>query len=325
MLHHPKLVKKVRPRKYAPTQGQREPYPANPFKQEYNPPAIFVHYDLETTGLLGENPKIVNIACELDTVPLEQWQIVNRKHPRCVVCDSEPEEKTEIRPTVCSDCEEEAEAKPHWFETLVNPGCKIPQVAQDVHKITDLMVKNAPTQKESLLAMFEWLKNLREWYKVGKNFPVILIAHNNFRYDQIVLQKALMDNDLLVPADIYFGDSHFSIQQGFGYSGLCGELKLESLVRKVCLRPGYKQEHLAMLDVEALLDVVHCFANRQELYEALWSDRQKPLPERQVLDALKSESPKKKRKQISEDVEPSGNTFTYTKKKTTYSNYNKKK
>ena len=302
LLHHPKLVNKPRARKYKPTQALAPPPDPIPFKSDYNPLYLLINYDLETNDLITPNVRIVNIACELDTLLLEQWQKVNRGSSRCVYCDQNTNESTDIRPTVCKSCGDEEdgkESKPHWFETLVNCECKIPAAAQEVHQITDKMITKAPTIKPVLIAMFEWINNLRSWYGLPSDFPVVLNAYNGHKFDQLVLQWELLRCDLLVPHNIWFGDLYFTIVNSFGYPWTReqGQTKMEQVVQRICKRAGYRQEHLAMLDVEAMMDVMYSFMNRQDLYEGIWNDRQRPLVEKQLRQAIQSGGNKQKQKQ----------------------------
>lgn len=298
LLHHPSLVKKPRSRKFHPTQAQALPPDPIPFKSDYNPKYLLFHFDLETTALVVPSVRIVNVACELDTVLLEQWQKVNRGAPRCVYCDQKTDEATDIRPTVCKKCEgkedDEKESRPHWFETLVNPECKIPNDVQAIHGITDIMVKSAPKIKEVLIEMFKWIENLKKWYGLPRDLPVLLNAYGGNTFDQVVLQWELLRSELLVPANIYFGDLYFTIINAFAYpyTRETGQMKLEQLVRRICKRTGFKQEHTSACDVESMMDVMHAFSDRQDLYQALFDDRQKPFVEKQLRQAIESEKPK---------------------------------
>jgi hypothetical protein len=305
LLHHPSLVKKPRSRKFHPTQAQALPPDPIPFKADYNPKYLLIHYDLETTDLLSQSVRIVNVACELDTVLLEQWQKVNRGAPRCVYCDQKTDEATDIRPTVCKNCEgkedDEKEPRLHWFETLVNPECKIPDNVQAIHGITDTMVQKAPKIKEVLIEMFKWIENLKKWYGLPRDFPVLLNAYGGNTFDQVVLQWELLRSELLVPANIYFGDLCFTIINAFAYSYTreTGEMKMERLVQRICRRPGFKQQHTSACDVEAMIDIMHAFIDRQDLYENLFADRQRPLVEKQLRQAIGSSRIKQKQSNAS--------------------------
>jgi Fe-S-cluster containining protein len=318
LLHHPSLVKKPRARKYKPLTAQPSPPEPIPFKAQYNPSYMLIHYDLETTNLLNQNTRIVNVACELDTVLLEQWQRVNRGSSRCVYCDQKTDEATDIRPTVCQNCEskeeDEKEAKPHWFESLINPECKIPEAAQAVHAITDNMVKNAPKIKPVLIEMFKWIENLKTAYKLPRDFPVLLNAYNNFNFDQVVLQWELLRSELLVPANIYFGDLYFTLMNSFGTREQ-GEMSLEKVVQRICLRKGFKQQHTSMIDVESLMDVIHAFIDRQDLYDYLFQDRQRPFVEKQLREAIGSSTSSKQKQKQSNASNSNSNEYQHKNKK----------
>lgn len=79
------------------------------------------------------------------------------------------------------------------FEMLINPGSPIPPEASAVHKITDVMVKDAPSFAE-----------------VGKKFiefcsgDVVLIAHNNDSFDYHFLKNEFARHSLQMPSWKFF-------------------------------------------------------------------------------------------------------------------------
>jgi len=280
-VHHKAVTRKVRARKFQVTQAQRQPAPPEPFAKGYKPKALYVVFDLETTGLVDQNVEIVNIALEVDLLLAELLHV-------------EEDEKMED-----SDW---------WFESLVKPkiNTSIPAESAAIHGISDADVAKAPSAKAVLQECFErWLPNLRAVYQLPRDFPILIVAHNNHKFDQIVLQTELLRCGVQVPADVWFGDTWFSIKNAFGYSwthcayevedgAICknSSMSLQALVKRVCLREGYTQQHSAMHDVESLLDVMHAFRAREDLYEALWQDKQAPLPHKQLNELVEEEAKK---------------------------------
>ena len=85
------------------------------------------------------------------------------------------------------------------FESLINPGCPIPPEASAIHKITDDMVKDAPTFEE-----------------VAKEFSafctdeVVLIAHNNDSFDKPFIENEFRRNNVPIPNWPYIDTLKFS-------------------------------------------------------------------------------------------------------------------
>lgn len=85
------------------------------------------------------------------------------------------------------------------FESLINPGCPIPQEASAIHNITDEMVKDAPSFEE-----------------VGKNFiefcegEVVLVAHNNDAFDKPFIAAEFQRNNVPLPNWPYIDSLKFS-------------------------------------------------------------------------------------------------------------------
>ena len=283
LVHHKSLDKTPRARKYQPTQAQRVPDKPPDWSPEQKFNYIAVFYDLETTGLITSEVEIANLAAEVDRVWLEK------------VTNGTIDE-------------------PEWFESLVRPNQFMPNEAIAIHGITDKDLVKAPGVKFVLEAWFEWLVNLRELYGLASTFPILLVAHNGHRFDQVVLQQEMMKSELMLPADVWFGDTLFSMRNGVGLnwmhyvddpdqemSSYPTEMSLEKLVRSVCLREGYTQEHSAMKDVEALLDVAHAFRWRPQLYEALWADKQGAFSQKQLIEHVLAEEKKTKKRQQASD------------------------
>lgn len=292
-VHHKSIAKQPRARKYQVTQAQRQPRAPVPFDKKYKPKALPVVYDLETTGLIEENVEMVNLAAEVDDLIVD--------HLRALDEDEE-----------MKDDEEYA-----WFESLIKPSIhnKIPAEVVAIHGISDKDVAKAPRSKEVLEEFVRWLSGLRSTYNLPSDFPILLVAHNNYRFDQVILQWEMLRCGVVLPADVYFADTLYSIRNAFGFpwshsAYISGseaavnqksEMSLSALVKRICLREGFQQQHAAMSDVEALLDVMHAFQARQDLYEALWQDRQAAYTHKKLTEIVEEEGNKtRKRRQYAQ-------------------------
>ncbi len=81
------------------------------------------------------------------------------------------------------------------FDELINPGAPIPAEATAIHHITDEMVSDKPNFKTVALKFIEYCQG-----------DVILIAHNNDRFDKPFLEREFGKNGLELP-DWIFLDS----------------------------------------------------------------------------------------------------------------------
>jgi DNA polymerase III epsilon subunit-like protein len=312
LVHHKQLSKKPRAKKYQSTQLRANAQPPKAFEENYTPKYLHVVYDTETTGFVSRNVEIVNIACEVDIVLLQQ--LLYKQHGNreiCICCQSVITEESKDTDFTCEDCigMDDKQPRCNWFESLVKPtiNSTIPKEAIEIHKITDKDVTKAPSIAIVLEEMFEWLVNLRTWYKLPHNFPILLTAHNGHNFDQLVVQLEMLRENIQLPAEVHFGDTRHSIIWGFGYpwTRMTGETTLQKLVRRICLREDFQQTHCAMQDVEALLGVLHNWYHRQDMYEALWHDRNPVLGHKQLLACIDETTQEKK---YSSSVQQSSNS-----------------
>ncbi|MFA6714073.1 MAG: 3'-5' exonuclease [Victivallales bacterium] len=155
----------------------------------------FTVFDVETTGMSARNDRIVEIAA----IHIEKNGRMSR------------------------------------YQSLVNPGCPIPMQASRVHRITDLMVAEAPKFRQ---VGFEFLDFVRD---------STLVAHNA-RFDLSFLQESLVRCGL----PQWRGKTMDSLRLfKQAYSGL-PSYSLQNLRRAFQLedtRPGL-EAHRAAADVE---------------------------------------------------------------------------
>jgi len=76
-----------------------------------------------------------------------------------------------------------------YFHELINPGCPIPPESTKIHKITDKDVKNALNISQVL----------QEFNEFCKHKDMILVAHNNDKFDKIILQHEYNRSNIEMP------------------------------------------------------------------------------------------------------------------------------
>ncbi len=85
------------------------------------------------------------------------------------------------------------------FSSLIKPDCPIPPEASAIHKITDEMVKDAPTFAEVGKLFIEFCSE-----------DVVLIAHNNDSFDKPFLECEYKRNEVALPNWPYIDSLKFS-------------------------------------------------------------------------------------------------------------------
>ncbi len=134
----------------------------------------------------------------------------------------------------------ETDGKVTRWQTLLNPGCQIPYAATRVHRITDEMVKDAPSFSD---AGFEFLDFARD---------TTLVAHNA-RFDLGFLQESLARHGL----ELWRGKTMDTIRlMKQAYAGL-PSYSLQNL-RQAFKLDDYdgQQAHRAAADVEWTIQIL---------------------------------------------------------------------
>ena len=85
------------------------------------------------------------------------------------------------------------------FESLINPGCPIPPEASAIHKITDEMVKEAPSFGEVAKKFTDFCSE-----------EVVLIAHNNDSFDKPFIKNEFERNNVPFPSWPFIDSLKFS-------------------------------------------------------------------------------------------------------------------
>ncbi len=135
--------------------------------------------------------------------------------------------------------------KNQTFEELINPEIPIPKEASSVNKITDEMVKNAPTFKEVAAKFLDFCSG-----------DVALIAHNNIAFDKPFLSQELKRVALELPKEWLFIDSLIWARR---YRKDLPRHSLQYLRQIYGIKEN--QAHRALNDVMVLYEVFCCMTD----------------------------------------------------------------
>jgi DNA polymerase III epsilon subunit-like protein len=190
-----------------------------------------IFYDLETTGLDVENDCIVQIAAKVSPRWLQQQGL------DALVFE----------------------------ERLVKPSCPISNGAFVVHHISEDMVSDAP----SFTVMFREFSDFCERAaKLCKSGKVMLIAHNNFKFDRLIMDSQCFRNNLSCMSFVSHADTYDVFVSKFAMpryhaslARLAVRLKCDNLV----------QTHNAESDVDLLIEVVEKCGNILFMYRQLFN------------------------------------------------------
>lgn len=202
---------------------------------------IPVFYDLETTGLDVTTAAVVEIAARVCPLWLAYFDAAN----------------AETTTTKVSDSLSVA------FNQRVKPYCTIPKEVINIHGITNEMVRDCPTFTETHKSFDAFLQNVREKTGVA---TVLLIAHNNFKYDAEVMRYECKRAGISGLDYIQHGDTLHVLATKFHI--IPSERGLQTLARDLISRQ-YVQSHTALSDVDTLIKVVDKIKNKAMLYKEL--------------------------------------------------------
>lgn len=130
------------------------------------------------------------------------------------------------------------------FESFINPGCSIPKEATAIHHITDEMVANAPSFKDVALSWKEFCSG-----------NVVLIAHNNDTFDQLILTSEFKRHNVEMPT----WDFLDSLKWARRYRSDLPRHSLQYL-REIYNIPS-NNAHRALDDVKVLYKVFGCMTD----------------------------------------------------------------
>jgi len=146
------------------------------------------------------------------------------------------------------------------FLRLVNPEKKIPQTATAVHGISDPMVRNEPTFREVWKDFTAFVRKVE--LDGGGHVGVILVGHNSFNYDDLILTAELerigQSISDLSPLEVLSGDTMVAAREAKKRGGIDKDasIKLAELLRRCCDGEELQNAHDALADAEAVSKIV---------------------------------------------------------------------
>lgn len=140
------------------------------------------------------------------------------------------------------------------FSSYVKPSIPIPAAASAIHKITDSVVANEDRFAGVYDRFIAFLAKLR----ASTQHTIVLIAHNNFGFDWLVLRNECARTQKEIPAWIEFADTLDIIRQH--YTLPLTELRLETLSNGVLqTKTKIVQTHAALDDTKLLIRTIARF------------------------------------------------------------------
>jgi DNA polymerase III epsilon subunit-like protein len=178
-------------------------------------------------------------------------------------------ETTGLRPpqTVCiieigamvdpSHCTDGGASVPREFSTLVRPDLSpvVPADAIAIHGITTEMLggDTVPTFAHAWTQFVEWIQG---WRKATGLSEVVLVAHNCYQFDRVMLDHACKRAGITQPRWMHFSDSVLVLRKLHLGSDVT-EFSLQSLVRVLIGgKATGQQAHRALGDVKLLVQLI---------------------------------------------------------------------
>ncbi len=147
-----------------------------------------------------------------------------------------------------------------WWTSLVKPKLPVPAEVTKFTGISDETVKDAQPFSVAMPPFFAWLEERRA------GADVILVAHNNFNYDEIVLRRQCAESGLAVPAWMRFADTLPIFRSCFASTSHRSN-SLQALAKR--FKVTGTQTHRARGDVDMLMRVVDSCPDKALVLEQL--------------------------------------------------------
>ena len=131
------------------------------------------------------------------------------------------------------------------IDRYVNPGINILITNSNIHNINHEILKkeNAKDFGETFMDILEFLN------RIAKNENIILVSHNNFRYDKRILERECERFNKEIPENWLFGDTIVLYREY--YPNLRNGYSLGVLYKEIT-GLNIKNAHNAIADVNAL-------------------------------------------------------------------------
>lgn len=244
-----------------PVQAQTPKTSIEPFNSLFQPNYLMVVIDTETSSLITNGDfRLLQIALKVDNL------IANITAPNNKYMDNPP-----------------------TFSSFVNPGNDF-KVSEDTTRftgITDNDIKDVDDTKTVLTKLNAFLTQLPKLYNLPSTTRIMLVAHSNFTFDQIVLQAEYLRYGLQLPENVRFIDTYYTIKTHFRRDWSSGQCSLQNIYRKIMKQPNWIQSHQADGDVDALLTILHNWPDRQDMYDLLYQDMRGPYTQTELNKIIK--------------------------------------
>ena len=133
---------------------------------------------------------------------------------------------------------------------LFNPEMNIPPESTKIHKITNEMVKNKKTFKDSIEDIEKVLL-----FK-SNNKPIYLIAHNNYEFDELFIRKEYERINRKIPEQFVFIDSLPIVRNIYPKNNLLPNHKLTPTLKEYLnIQVDDKLAHSAEGDIAVLISI----------------------------------------------------------------------
>ncbi len=147
-----------------------------------------------------------------------------------------------------------------WWSALIKPTNGVPPEITKFNGISDETVKDAGSFSDSIPLFFAWLDEHR------REATVVLVAHNNFEFDMLLLKRQCKESQIDIPSWIRFADTLPAFRSCFGYRSNT----LASLAKR--FKVTGVQSHRARADVDMLMQVVDKCGGKSVLLEEMMAN-----------------------------------------------------
>jgi DNA polymerase III epsilon subunit-like protein len=201
-----------------------------------------VYFDLETTGLNTDTAETIELAAEID--------------PECRSFGTKQGSASNL-PELSGT-----------FSSLICPDSGvIPDEASRINGIYMDAVKDQPLFGVVALQFMEWLRGWKQRSSLTCK-RVVILAHNNLKYDSLILKRQCQIHNVVIPDFVVFGDSLIVMRECFFHPAR--RYALAKLAASwVPKTQQQKQDHRAGSDVKLLMLVIQKCPDKIEFFDTL--------------------------------------------------------